>query len=393
MHITEKASHSALRAIALGMGAASLLALPLALELRLRRATQPLTDAWQRLPIEPRGSTLLGLSFRPPQVEMLGLDARATLRTLLAYPFHLIRLGAYWKRMEPEPGAFFPDELDWQIDAAERAGKQIILCVGPIKTFSYPEFFVPAHHLRSPLPEHTRIKPSDYPSLLAAATEFSTRVVERYKQRKGIVAWQVEHEAVDPLGMEHNWRLDVAFVEKEVAAIRAADPARPVMMNGFLPTSLPVRLSQWWRTRDQGDSLAVAQRLSDIVGIDYYPRHALLTIGNTTVYLDGAMSPWQQQRRKRLYARTRTYRQRLMVAEGQAEPWETVTTPPNPDGQGMYSCMPQHVITNYNTWMRWSRQAAPLFAYLFWGAEYWVLRQQCSDASYLQAFARILEHA
>jgi hypothetical protein len=393
MQNTEKASRSALRTMALGMGVASLLALPLALEVRIRRAAQPLTDAWQRLPIEPRGSTLLGLSFRPPQVELLGLDARATLHTLLAYPFHLIRLGAYWKRMEPEPGAFLTDELDWQIDAAERAGKQIILCVGPVKTFSYPEFFVPAHHLKNPLPEHTLITPSDYPSLLAAATEFSTRVVERYQQRKSIIAWQVEHEAVDPLGMEHSWRLDVSFVEQEVAAIRSADPSRPVMMNGFLPTSLPVRLSQWWRTRDQGDSLAVAGRLADIVGIDYYPRHALLSIGNTTVYLDGAKSPWHQQRRKRLYAQTRTYRQRLMVAEGQAEPWETVTTPPNPHGQGMYSCLPEHVIANYNTWMRWSRQAAPLSAYLFWGAEYWVLRKQCSDASYLHAFARILEQS
>lgn len=43
--------------------------------------------------------------------------------------------------------------------------------------------------------------------------------------------------------------------------------------------------------------------------------------------------------------------------------------------------------------MRWSQQAAPLYAYLFWGAEYWVLRQQHADSSYLQAFARILEHA
>jgi len=67
--------------------------------------------------------------------------------TLLTYPFHLIRLGAYWNRMEPEPGIFYPDELDWQIDAAERARKHIILCVGPLKTFHYPEFFVPAHYL------------------------------------------------------------------------------------------------------------------------------------------------------------------------------------------------------------------------------------------------------
>ena len=54
----------------------------------------------------------------------LGLDARATLHTLLSYPFHLIRLGAYWKRIEPEPTRFDTAELDWQIDAAEQAGSK-----------------------------------------------------------------------------------------------------------------------------------------------------------------------------------------------------------------------------------------------------------------------------
>ena len=393
MQKTENASRKILRTIALGVGAASSLALPIALEVRLKQAAQPLTDVWQHLPIEPRRSTLLGISFRSPQIAVLGLDGRSTLQTLLSYPFQLIRLGAYWNRMEPEAGIFYPDELDWQIDAAERAGKQIILCVGPLKTFSYPEFFVPAHHLRQSLQEHTLIKPSAYPSLLMAATEFITRLVERYKHRKGIVAWQLEHEAVDPLGVEHSWRLDVAFVEKEVEAVRKADPTRPIMMNGFLPTSLPVRLSQWWRTRDQGDSLAVAQRIADIVGIDYYPRHALMTVGSKTLYLDGSKRAWQQRRRRQLFAWTRAHGQKLMIAEGQAEPWETVTTPPNPYGQGMYSCLPEQVIKNYNTCMRWPQQEDSLYAYLFWGAEYWMLREQCGDSSYMQAFARIVEHA
>ncbi len=272
MQKTEKASRKTLRTIALGVGAASFLTIPLALEVRLKQARQPLTDAWQHLSIEPRRSTLLGMSFRSPQVATLGLDLRTTLSTLLTYPFQIIRLGAYWNRIELAPGKFHTDELDWQIDAAERAGKQIILCVGPLKNFSYPEFFVPAHYLRPPFQEHTLIKPFANPSLFAAAIAFITRLVERYKQRKGIVGWQLEHEAVDPLGVEHSWRLDVAFVEKEVEAVRNADPSRPIMMNGFLPTSLPVRFSQWWRTHDQGDSLAVAQRMADIVGIDYYPR-------------------------------------------------------------------------------------------------------------------------
>lgn len=360
-------------------------------EFRLKQAVQPLTGVWQRIPIVPRRSTLLGISFRPLQAAAFGLDARTTLRALLAYPFQLIRLGAYWDQIEPEPGAFQTGALDEQIDAAEQAGKQIILCVGPLKTFGYPEFFVPAHHLQHPFPEHTRIKPSAYPSLLSAASAFIARLVEHYQEHKSIVAWQLEHEAVDPLGVEHSWRLDASWVEQELQALRKADPTRPVLMNGYLPTSLPVRFSQWWQTRDQGDSLAVAQRLADWVGIDYYPRNALMALGSKTLYLDGSQSSWQQKKRRQLLAWAAAHDKKLLISEGQAEPWETVTTPPDPGSQGMYSCLPEQVITNYNTWMEASAPPAALYAYLFWGAEYWMLRKQGLDSSYLQAFARILE--
>ena len=37
------------------------------------------------------------------------------------------------------------------------------------------------------------------------------------------------------------------------------------------------------------------------------------------------------------------------------------------------------------------RQAFVLDAYLFWGAEYWLLRDLRGDPSYLGAFARVLE--
>jgi hypothetical protein len=205
-----------------------------------------------------------------------------------------------------------------------------------------------------------------------------------------VVAWQVEHDAVDPLGMEHSWRLSAAFVEAEVAAVRRADPTRPVVLNGFLPTSLPVRLHQWWRTRDQGDSLAVAARLADIVGIDYYPRYAIAAAGPLTLYLDGAgrrQPPWP-------FAWAAARSRRLLISEGQAEPWEAVTEPPSPPGRVMSSCTPEHVIGNYNRCIGWSRQSgAELDAYLFWGAEYWMLRQRTGDERYLRAFLRVLEES
>ncbi len=374
--------------------AAAGVAVPAASEIRIGRAARPLTDDWQHLPITARGATKLGLSFRPRQAEALGLDADDSLSELLAYPFELIRLGAYWNHVEASSGRFCPDELDRHVDAAERAGKKIIVCVGPVKTFGYPEFFVPGHHLRRPLPEGVLIEPAAHQELLDAATAFLARIIERYRDRRAIVAWQVEHEAVDPLGMEHSWRLSTAFVRAEVDAARAADPSRPILMNGFLPTSIPVSLQQGWRTRDQGDSLVVAEQLADIVGIDFYPRHALAALGARAVYLAGSRSPWQQRRRRALFRWAAIPGRQVMVSEGQAEPWETVTDPPNPVNEGMASCLPEHLIENYNQCMSWGKDApAHLFAYLFWGAEYWLLRHRDGDPRYLRAFARVLEQS
>ena len=51
------------------------------------------------------------------------------------------------------------------------------------------------------------------------------------------------------------------------------------------------------------------------------------------------------------------------------------------------------MIVNYNQCMSWAGPGAfSLYAYLFWGAEYWVLREQSGDARYMRAFARVLEN-
>jgi hypothetical protein len=367
--------------------------LPVASEFRLARSQQQDAGRWRDIKIEPAGQALLGISFRPRQAEAFGLDPRESLNALLTHPFAMVRLSAYWDRIEPSPGHCDTSELDWQLDAAERAGKKIIVCLGPVKSFGYPEYFVPDHQLAAPLPEGSLVTPATHPGLLAAGIAHVTRLVERYRDSPAIVAWQVEHEAVDPLGVEHSWRLSAEFVAEEVAAVRAADPDRPIMMNGFLPTSTPVRVMQWWRSRDQGDSLAVAQRLTDTVGIDYYPRHAIVGNGRWGLYLDGSRHPGQRRRWAEILRWAAAVPgRRVMVSEGQAEPWEAVTTPPDPRGLVMYSCPPEQLISSYNYCLRGFRQAgSDPWAYLFWGAEYWLLRQRHGDPSYLQAFARVLD--
>jgi len=357
------------------------------LGLTLAKPERPLNDEWRRVEVRPRDSALLGISFRPRQVEAFGLEGPATLDSLLEYPFELLRLGAYWDRIESTAGEFDTHELDWQLAAAERAGKKVILSVGPIKNFGYPEYYVQKHQLERPLREGALVRPGDQPGLLSAAKRFINRVVTKYRSRDSVVAWQLEHEAVDPLGFEHSWRLGRDFVESELATLRECDQSRPVTMNGFLPTSSLVELSQWWRTRDQGDSLALAPQLADIVGLDYYPRNALAKLGMRTLYADGSAAKPPGS----LFAALREHGRRWMVTEGQSEPWETTNVPPNPPGKSMFSCGPQHLIENYNAAISWSSGEAPLYAYLFWGAEYWILRARSGDRSYVDAFQRLLQ--
>ena len=378
---------TARRTLVLGAAAVGLLAAPLVSEVRVRRVAQPLTYRWRTLEIEPRGPAMLGFSARPRQAEAFGLDPLDTLRALLELPFELVRLGAYWNHMEPAAGAFDTAELDRQVEAVERAGRKTVICVGAVKTFGYPECFIPGHRLDRPIPEGTLVTRRTHPALLDAATAQVRRVVERYRGRESVVAWQVEHEAVDPLGVEHSWRLGTDFVEDEVAAVRASDPGRPILLNGFVPTSLAVRAQQAWRTRDQGDSLALAGSVADIVGLDVYPRHAVVGAGAWSVYLEGRPRTWNLPRAQRPS-------QQVMVTEGQAEPWETSTTPPDLHGRAACSCGPDRVIENYNRCLLAARgRGVELSAYLFWGAEYWVRRLRDGDPSYMGAVARVLEHA
>lgn len=369
-------------------------ALSLLSELRAGPAERPFTSRWRSIPVPPRDGTRLGLSFRPRQCEDLGLDPRETLDALLGLPYEVVRLAAYWDRIAPSQGARDHDELDWQLEAAERAGKKVIVNLGAVKSFGYPEYFVPPYLLDAPLPEGRLITPDTHPRLLDAATAHLADLVARYAGRSSIIAWQVEHDAVDPLGMEHSWRLSRAFVETEIEAVRRADGTRPILLNGFLPMSTPVTAHQWWRTRDQGDSVEVALDLGDIVGIDSYPRHALAASGSWSLYLDGAGGWLPRWRRRRVLRRATGSGRTLMVTEGQAEPWEAVTVPPDPGGRSAASCPPEQVIANYARWRDWAdRSGAVLDTYLFWGAEYWVLRREGGDPSYLEAFVRVLKAA
>lgn len=375
-----------------GLAAAALGALPFASELAIADANQPLTNQWSHMLVAPRGSTLLGISFRPLQAQAFDLEIRPTLQALLAYPIQIVRVGAYWNRIELYPGVFDTNELDWIIESIERVGAKIILCVGALKTFGFPDYHIPQHYMPQPFADRTLITSATHPALLDAAMHFISRIVERYKSRESIIAWQLENEPADPLYFAHFWRLSTDFVTQELIALHAIDQTKPVMINGGLTTSLSVKIGEMLMTYDQGNSLALAQKISDIIGVDYYPRIAAFSLASKNIYLDTTHVPWGKGDWGNLAGWARTHGKKFMVAEGQAEPWELTIVPPSLHHFAPYSCTPEGLIQNYNAWMS-CQECSSLYSYLFWGAEYWLYRWKQGDKQYLHAFAKILEHA
>ncbi|MGH7640380.1 MAG: beta-galactosidase [Candidatus Dormibacteria bacterium] len=381
------------------LGAAGLLAVLVALgvapalELRWRRVLQPPRDDWRRVPVRRREGCRLGVSYRPLQARALGLEPSWVLRRLLDLEIESVRVGAYWDRIEREPGTLELGALDATLDAAAQAGKRVVLAVGAVKTFGYPEHFIPRRLAPEGLPEGSVITSASHPELHRAALDFVSALVQRYREYDCVSAWQVENEALDPLGWEHSWRLSREFVQAEVAAVRHLDPGRPVVLNGYVPTSLLARLNQRWRTRGQGDSLAFALHLADSVGLDIYPRNALLGRGGRSLYLSGAQLPWNRIDWRRLRAAAGARKSQLVVTEGQAEPWETTTVPPDMVPQTPYSCGPERLILNYNLALGPPGAPPAVSDYFFWGLEYWLRRESLGDPSYMDAFARILRES
>ncbi len=248
---------------------------------------------------------------------------------------------------------------------------------GPVKAFGYPEFFVPPHHLDRAAargrPGHARRAPATagrrdrvrHPRRGAVPRpRRDRRVAGRARGRRPARSGALL-AAVD------------AFVRAEVDG-RARGRPDPPGPDERLPADLgpgahcssgggPGTRATRWRSRSGWPTSSVS---TSTRGTRWPRRTADPVPGRQP-------GPGQQRRRERLLDWAAAAGRRLMIAEGQAEPWEAVTTPPSPAGRAMYSCRPEHLIENYSQCMRWTdRRPFVLDAYLFWGAEYWLLRER-----------------
>jgi len=176
-----------------------------------------------------------GVTFSEPYAKSLGLDwKQAYLAALDDLKVRHLRLSAYWDEVEKQKDVYDWTDLDFQVNEASSRNGQIVLALGR-RLPRWPECHDPQWIGKLSQDEEQ----TNQLSYLEA-------VVKHYQNNPHIVMWQVENEAfLSTFGICP--KLDVAFLDKEIALVKQLDPSRPILITDS------GELDYWFSAGNRGD--------------------------------------------------------------------------------------------------------------------------------------------
>jgi hypothetical protein len=266
-----------------------------------------------------------GVSFSLKQCLAFRLDPHACLDWLIAQGWRRFRLMTYWNEHEKAPGAYDFTELDWQLDRIRKARGVVTLCLG-VKQPRWPEYHWPEWALL--------LDPADRTEPLLAYLE---KVIEHVKDRKEIVSYQLENEAL-LTGFGRNIQIDRRRLRKEYDLVKRLDPTRPVIMSTSNGWGIPLRKPR-----------------PEIVGFSLYT-----IMHSKGKYHKTIQKPWLHRLRHTLI------RQPVFIHELQCEPWGPTA---------IWKMSPKEQATSMNQERIAANIAAAkkigVYPIDLWGAEWW----------------------
>ncbi len=310
--------------------------------------------------------TAIGTSFASWRAQARGLDYRAAFERVCGMGLAVIRLSASWREIAQ---AGYGD-LDWLLAYAADARQRVVLTVG-MKALGWPEFYLPQG-----------LNPSD-PAVRRRALQHVAAVVRRYRDNRGLFAWQIENEPFNRSGPQARW-IPRRVVRREARLVRSMDPTRPLIVTTFahfdegLDRASSRHQSTWKRRLGfaipaEREALTVL-RQGDILGLDVYRSIGFIDeggrerIGHAAADQLAAVARWQHVARNQA--------KRLWVTEAQAEPWEA-----RPRAVPL-TVQPEGVVTLVN-----GLAGVGVETVLLWGSEYWLRRQDQGDPRWVEAVA------
>jgi hypothetical protein len=277
-----------------------------------------------------------GVNFSQKQSELLGLDWRETYSALIDdLGVKRVKISTHWDLIEPEKNKYVFEDLDWQIERAEK----IILVIG-IKTPRWPECHPPewAESLEKKEQQEHILKMLE-------------KIVLRYRDSETVWAWQVENEPFFPFG-KCSWK-DKDFLKKEIEVVKSLDPKRPIIISDSGEFS-------FWIT---------AAKLGDIVATTLHRKVWFQEIKNYITYPLRPVFYWKKSQIIKKF-----FDKEVIVGELQVEPWCPVASPSE------CSLAEQNKTMNLNKFrenIEFAKNTGFKEFYL-WGAEwmYWLKEKQ-----------------
>ena len=229
-----------------------------------------------------------GLTFSSKFSRQLNNDWQKNFKTILnELKPNNIRLVAYWDEIEKNKDIFDFSDLDWQMNEVKDRNINVILVIG-MKVPRWPECHLPDF-----------VKELSIEKREEALGKYLRKIIERYKNRSILYAWQVENEPFLSFG-ENCPLFGGDFLDEELALVRKLDKNHPIMVTDS------GELSLWFR----------AQKRGDIFGSTMY-----ITVWTQSLGYYKYPFPPSFFRIKRAFSEIYGGTPHSIVAELQAEPW------------------------------------------------------------------------
>lgn len=275
-----------------------------------------------------------GVNFSQKNAQYMGFDWKEAYTNILdGLKVKKIKIAAYWDLIEATPGVYNFDDLDWQIDEAEKRGAQVMLAFG-MKVPRWPECHIPEWAKKIG-------KEKQQESIL----RYLEQIVSRYKNKHNIWAWQVENEPFLNFG-ECPWQ-DEAFLKKEIALVRKLNTEKKTVI-----VSESGEWSFWSKAAENSDMVATTL-------------YRTVWSSDFNMYISVPLPPvfyW----RKAMIIRN-VYDKKVICGELQAEPWGKVLIYDLPLDEQLKTMN----FEKFKETISYARNTG-LDTFYLWGAEWWL---------------------
>lgn len=287
-----------------------------------------------------------GVSFSIKQCRNFKLNPEETLDWLIKDAgFRRFRLMSYWNEHEKSPGKYDFTSLDKQIEAISKAGGIVTLCLGARQP-RWPENHWPNWAWELSKAERTE-----------ALFKYIEVVVKRYRNKKCIISYQLENEALLASFGERP-EVDRGRLRQEFQLVKKLDPKRPVVMSTSTSWGIPLR-----------------QPIPDIVGFSYYQ---VLYNSKLKRYTTAFHKPWIDRWHK--FVIRIIHGKPTFIHELQLEPWGPTAIWKMPVEEQDKSMSVKQIPKNVS--LAKSTNCYPID---LWGGEWWYWRAKQGDKSIIEA--------